>query len=119
MACMTGFLVGDGEYGVIPSAKYDGDPATFIREFTPSDPEWRCHPRSYPVIIFGCRGGGGRRARSTLVTETNTMIVIGILFGAIGIGFLCWLWAYRGYAGLVGAILVGLLAGVVTLVAGR
>ncbi len=84
------------------------------------------------------RGGGGRRARSTLVTETTTMIVIGILFGVVGIGFLCWLlfslavfafpffaavsvglWAYHGDAGPVGAIFVGILAGGVTLVAGQ
>ncbi len=66
------------------------------------------------------------------------MIVIGILFGVVGIGFLCWLlfslavyalpffaavsaglWAYHGDAGPVGAIFVGILAGVVTLVAGQ
>jgi hypothetical protein len=66
------------------------------------------------------------------------MIVIGILFGVVGIGFLCWLlfslavfafpffaavsvglWAYHGDAGPVGAIFVGILAGGVTLVAGQ
>jgi hypothetical protein len=66
------------------------------------------------------------------------MIVIGILFGVVGIGFLCWLlfslavyalpffaavsaglWAYHGDAGPVGAIFVGILAGCVTLVAGQ
>ena len=66
------------------------------------------------------------------------MIVIGILFGVVGIGFLCWLlfslavfalpffaavsaglWAYQGDAGPVGAMFVGILAGVVTLVAGQ
>ncbi len=31
------------------------------------------------------------RTRPTLVPETTTMIVIGILFGIVGIGFLCWL----------------------------
>ena len=46
------------------------------------------HLRLYSPVR---RGGGGRRARSTLVTETTTMIVIGILFGVVGIGFLCWL----------------------------
>ena len=84
------------------------------------------------------RGGGGSRTRSTLVTETTTIIVIGILFGAVGIGFICWLvfslaiyalpffaavsvglWAYHGDAGPVGAILVGILAGAVTLIAGQ
>jgi hypothetical protein len=66
------------------------------------------------------------------------MIVIGILFGIVGIGFLCWLlfslavyalpffaavsaglWAYHGDAGPVGAIVVGILAGAITLVAGQ
>ena len=66
------------------------------------------------------------------------MIIIGILFGVVGIGFLCWLlfslavyalpffaavsaglWAYQGDAGLLGAIMVGILAGTVTLVAGQ
>ena len=66
------------------------------------------------------------------------MIVIGILFGVVGIGFLCWLlfslavyalpffaavstglWAYHGDAGALGATFVGILAGIVTLVAGQ
>ena len=66
------------------------------------------------------------------------MIVIGILLGVVGVGFLCWLmfslavyalpffaavsagsWAYHGDAGPVATIFVGILAGVVTLVAGQ
>ena len=66
------------------------------------------------------------------------MIVIGILFGVVGIGFLCWLlfslavyalpffaavsaglWVYHGDNGPVEAVFVGILAGGVTLVAGQ
>ena len=66
------------------------------------------------------------------------MIVIGVLLGVVGVGFLCWLlfslavyalsffaavsavlWAYHGAAGPIGAIIVGILVGVVTLVAGQ
>ena len=66
------------------------------------------------------------------------MIVIGIFFGVAGIGFLCWLlfslavyalpffaasaaglWAYHSDAGAIGAIVVGILAGAATLVAGQ
>lgn len=65
------------------------------------------------------------------------MIVIGLLFGVVGIGFLCWLlfslavdafpffaavsaglWAYHSDTGPVGAIFVGILAGGATLVVG-
>jgi hypothetical protein len=30
MVCITVFHAGNGEYGVMPSAEYDGDPATII-----------------------------------------------------------------------------------------
>jgi hypothetical protein len=66
------------------------------------------------------------------------MIVIGIIFGAFGIGFFCWLLftlavyalpffasvaaglaAFHSGAGVVGAIAVGFVAGIITLIAGR
>ena len=66
------------------------------------------------------------------------MIVIGILLGTVGIGFICWLlfslavyalpffaavsaglWAYHSDAGPLGAIIVGILVGVVSWVAGQ
>jgi hypothetical protein len=66
------------------------------------------------------------------------MIIIGIVLSFVGLGFLCWLLftlavqalpffvgvtvgfaAYHGGAGEIGAILVGLIAGAVTLAAGQ
>jgi hypothetical protein len=66
------------------------------------------------------------------------MIAIGIVFGFIGLGYLCWLVfdilvyalpffvgvnagmaAYHSGAGEIGAFIVGLIAGVLTLVAGQ
>ena len=66
------------------------------------------------------------------------MIIIGIILGVAAIGFLCWIlfslavyalpffaalsagmWAYHSNAGPVGAILVGIVAGAATLVAGQ
>jgi hypothetical protein len=38
MVCITVFHAGNGEYGVMPSAEYDGDPATIIHEFDPFHP---------------------------------------------------------------------------------
>ena len=38
MVCITVFHAGNGEYGVMPSAEYDGDPATIIHEFDPFQP---------------------------------------------------------------------------------
>lgn len=35
MVCITVFHAGNGEYGVMPSSEYDGDPATIIHEFDP------------------------------------------------------------------------------------
>jgi hypothetical protein len=35
MVCITVFHAGNGEYGVMASAEYDGDPATIIHEFDP------------------------------------------------------------------------------------
>ncbi len=35
MVCITVFHAGNGEYGVMPSAEYDGEPATVIHEFDP------------------------------------------------------------------------------------
>jgi len=35
MVCITVFRAGDGEFGIMPSAEYDGDPALAIHEFDP------------------------------------------------------------------------------------
>jgi hypothetical protein len=35
MVCIMVFHAGNGEYGVMPSTEYDGDPATIIHEFDP------------------------------------------------------------------------------------
>ncbi len=72
------------------------------------------------------------------VAESATMIVIGLVLSAFGIGFLCWLLftlavyalplfagmtaglaAYHSGAGVLGALVVGFVAGAVTLVAGQ
>jgi hypothetical protein len=72
-----------------------------------------------------------------IVTET-TMIIIGIVLSFVGLGLLCWLLftlavyalpfaagvtvglaAYQTGSGPIGAILVGLIVGVVTLVTGQ
>jgi hypothetical protein len=66
------------------------------------------------------------------------MIIIGLILGALGIGFFCWLLftlavyalpfsasltaglaAFHNGAGVIGAIVVGIVAGVVTLGAGQ
>jgi hypothetical protein len=38
MVCITVFHADNGEYGVMPSAEYDGDPATIVHEFDPFQP---------------------------------------------------------------------------------
>jgi hypothetical protein len=40
MVCIVVFHAGNGEFGVMPSADYDGDPATIIHEFDP----WELSP---------------------------------------------------------------------------
>ena len=35
MVCVTVFHAGDGEFGVMPSAEYDGDIAAVVHEFDP------------------------------------------------------------------------------------
>jgi hypothetical protein len=84
------------------------------------------------------RGGGGRRDCSAFVWETTTVIVLGIILSASGVGFLCWLLfelavyalpccagiaaglaAFHSGAGIVGALLVGVIAGAVMLVGGQ
>jgi hypothetical protein len=75
---------------------------------------------------------------SGFVPETSTMIIIGLILGAFGIGFLCWalftlavyalpffaavtagLAAFHSGAGVIGAIVVGVVAAALTLAAGR
>jgi hypothetical protein len=72
------------------------------------------------------------------VAENTTMIVIGLILSVFGIGFVCWLLftlavyalpffagmtaglaAYDSGAGIIGALVVGFVAGAVTLVAGQ
>jgi hypothetical protein len=96
-----------------------------------------------PVIIFGYA-----LFRAMVVVEARpfdfrhgesaTMIVTSIIFSVFGIGFLCWLMftlaayalpffaamtvglnAYHSGAGVIGAFLVGLAAGAVTLIAAQ
>jgi hypothetical protein len=76
--------------------------------------------------------------RQTCVSEATTMIVIGIILSFISLGFLCWLLfalavqalpvfvafaagqaAYHSGSGEIGAFLVGLIAGALTLAAGQ
>ena len=38
MVCVAVFHADTGEYGVMPSAEYDGDPAAVIHEFDPFQP---------------------------------------------------------------------------------
>jgi len=75
---------------------------------------------------------------SGFVAENTTMIVIGLIVSAFGIGFLCWLMfrlavyalpffaamtvglnAYHSGAGVIGSLLVGFAAGAMTLTAGQ
>jgi hypothetical protein len=76
--------------------------------------------------------------RQTCVAEAATMIAIGIILSFISLGFMCWLLfalavqalpvfvgltvglaAYHSGSGEIGAFLVGLIAGAVTLAAGQ
>jgi hypothetical protein len=75
---------------------------------------------------------------SDFIAETSTMVIVGLILGAFGIGFLCWalfalavyalpffagvtagIAAFHGGAGVIGAIVVGTVAGVLTLGAGQ
>jgi hypothetical protein len=38
MVCITVFKTGDGGFGVMPSAEFDGDPAAILHEFDPFQP---------------------------------------------------------------------------------
>ena len=38
MVCIVVFQAGNGEFGVMPSAEYDGDEAAIIHEFDPFQP---------------------------------------------------------------------------------
>jgi len=88
-------------------------------------------------MIQSRHGGGGRRTRSTHVTETTTML-IGLVLGVLGLGFFCWLLftlavyalpffaamaaglaAFHSGAGVIGAFAVGSLAGGATLALGQ
>jgi hypothetical protein len=38
MVCITVLQAGNGEFGVMPSAEYDGDPAAIVNGFDPFQP---------------------------------------------------------------------------------
>jgi hypothetical protein len=38
MVYITAFQAGNGEFGVMPSAEYDGDPAAIVHGFDPFQP---------------------------------------------------------------------------------
>jgi hypothetical protein len=38
MVCITVFKAGDGAFGVMPSAEFDGDPSSILHEFDPFEP---------------------------------------------------------------------------------
>ena len=38
MVCIVVFQAGNGEFGVMPSAEYDGDEAAIVHEFDPFQP---------------------------------------------------------------------------------
>src|SRR5712671_3301078 len=84
------------------------------------------------------RGGGGRRNRLTFVTDVSTMVVFGLVLSVVGLGFFCWLLftlavyalpffagltaglaAFHGGAGVIGALVVAVLAGGATLAIGQ
>ena len=84
-----------------------------------------------------CGGGGGATVRPHCLGDT-TMIFLGILLSIAAIGFFCWLlftlavfalplfaglsiatWAYHTGAGWLGAILIGIVAGGLTLGIGQ
>ena len=84
------------------------------------------------------RGGGGRRDRYIHAHGATTVLALGLLLNTVGIGFFCWLvftlavyalpffvavsagmMAFHSDAGIFGAPLVGIAAGVVTLAIGQ
>jgi hypothetical protein len=153
MVCITAFHAGKGGYGVMPSAEYDGDPATIIHEFDPFQPSrgtghtkrWRNPTQISSAALHDLRlysalrhGGGGGATVRPFVTEPSTMLVIGLVLSVAGIGVLCWLLftlavyalpffarltvglaAFHGDSGVIGAFVVGVLAGGSTLVIGQ
>jgi hypothetical protein len=149
MVCITVFHAGNGEYGVMPSAEYDGDPATIIREF-PGEARVALsgggNPTQIPLPLFMNFGYTRQRAVAVVegatvrpfVTETSTMLVIGLVLSVAGIGFFCWLLftlavyalplfaaltaglaAFHSDSGVIGALVVGILAGGATLAIGQ
>ncbi len=93
MVCITVFQAGNADFGVMASAEYDGDPGATVHEFEPFQPlsgDGHARRRGDPDRIFAAaahrlrlystarRGGCGRRARLTFVSETTTMIIVSI-----------------------------------------
>lgn len=92
-----------------------------------------CTSRGAGYIPNRALGGGGGRDRSTLLTETTTMIILAILASLSAIIALCWLlftlavfavpffagaiatiWAHGTGAGILGGIFVGAVAAAAT-----
>jgi hypothetical protein len=84
------------------------------------------------------RGGGGRRNRSIYANGATTMLALGLVLNTVGIGLFCWLifalavyalpffvavsvgiMAFHDGAGVVGALLIGIAAGALTLAIGQ
>jgi len=115
MVCITVFHAGDDDYGVMPSAEYDGDPAAIVHDYgdicmitnsIPTTPKGRpSQPAAAEIIVrfplpLAIKLGytrpcamvvvGGAAVRP-FVTEKTTMFIIGLAFSIFGIGFFCWL----------------------------
>jgi len=73
-------------------------------------PDLRSRRPRFRLYCFLRRGGGGRRNRLTIVTETTIMIIIGIVLSIAGLGFFCWalftLAVYYLYLNLQGAAIL-------------
>jgi hypothetical protein len=88
--------------------------------------------------IVGCAVEVVGGVTSPSVTETTTVLILGIILSAFGIAFFCWLLftlavyalpffvaitaalaAFHSGAGFIGAIVVGIVVGIVTLAVGQ
>jgi hypothetical protein len=98
-------------------------------------PQLRLVSIAYPEL---CRGGGGRRNRYSFAQGATTMLALGLVLNTVGIGLFCWLiftlavyalplfvavstgiMALQSGAGILGAPLVGIAAGVMALAVGQ
>ncbi|MGY4168143.1 hypothetical protein [Bradyrhizobium sp. USDA 4529] len=98
-------------------------------------PQLRLVQTLYPKLRHG---GGGRRDLQIHANGAATMPALGLVLNALGIGLFCWaifalavyalpffvalicgMIAFHGGAGVIGALLVGSVAGALTLAAGE